>query len=167
MKIGRDVQIAGRIKIINYGTILLSNGVKINSKLSANPISHNQCSFYTTSKGKIYIGEQSGLSGCTIYSSNSIEIGARVLIGAGTHIYDTDFHSLQVTQRHGGDKNIKTSPVIIEDDTFIGANVTILKGVRIGKGSVVAACSVVTKSIGCNELWGGNPAMLIRDKINE
>lgn len=88
-----------------------------------------------------------------------------MLIGAGVNIYDTDFHSLLVDERLNGDSNIKSSPVYIYDDCFIGSNVTILKGVTIGAGSVVAACSVVTKNIGENELWAGNPARYIRDTI--
>jgi acetyltransferase-like isoleucine patch superfamily enzyme len=52
--------------------------------------------------------------------------------------------------------------VIIEDNVFIGAHSTILKGVTIGKNSVIGACSVVTKNIPPNEIWAGNPAKFIK-----
>ena len=48
--------------------------------------------------------------------------------------------------------------IIIENDVWISANATILKGVNIGNGAVVGAGSVVTKDIGTQELWYGNPA---------
>lgn len=54
------------------------------------------------------------------------------------------------------------APVIIEDDVWCGANVTILKGVTIGRGSVVAAGAVVTKSFPPYSIIGGVPAKLIK-----
>ena len=54
------------------------------------------------------------------------------------------------------------APVIIEDDVWTGANVTILKGVTIGRGSVIAAGAVVTKSFPPYSIIGGVPAKLIK-----
>ena len=56
----------------------------------------------------------------------------------------------------------KTSPIVIEDDVFIGANSIICKGVHIGARSIIAAGSVVVKDIPRDEVWGGNPARFIR-----
>ena len=53
-------------------------------------------------------------------------------------------------------------PITVGDGAWIGANCTILPGVTIGRGAVVAAGSVVTKSIGDNEMYAGVPAKLIR-----
>ena len=52
--------------------------------------------------------------------------------------------------------------MIIEDNVFIGAHSTILKGVTIGQNSIIGACSVVTKNIPPNEIWAGNPAKFIK-----
>ena len=60
------------------------------------------------------------------------------------------------------DKNLKTAPISIEKDAFIGGGTIILKGVRIGEESVVGAGSVVTKSIPAKEIWADNPAKFIR-----
>ena len=56
--------------------------------------------------------------------------------------------------------------VIIEDDVWIGANVTILKGVTIGRGSVVAAGAVVTKTFPPYSIIGGVPAKIIKMRFN-
>lgn len=57
---------------------------------------------------------------------------------------------------------IKFEKVIIEDDAWIGANVAILPGVKIGRASIVGAGSVVTKDVNPYEVVAGNPAALIR-----
>jgi len=82
-----------------------------------------------------------------------IEIGDRVWIGPGVHIYGVE-HMLEVDKR----SYIKDVPVFIEDDVWIGGHATILPGVRLGKGCVVGAGSVVTKDVKSNTLWYGNPA---------
>jgi acetyltransferase-like isoleucine patch superfamily enzyme len=56
---------------------------------------------------------------------------------------------------------------VIGHDVWIGQNVTINRGVRIGNGAVVAAFSVVTKNIPPFEIWGGNPARKIKDRFEE
>lgn len=58
-------------------------------------------------------------------------------------------------------------PVVIEDDVWCGANVTILKGVTIGHGSIVAAGAVVTKSFPPYSIVGGVPAKLIRKRFSQ
>ena len=57
---------------------------------------------------------------------------------------------------------VKSSPVTIGDDVFIGAHSTILKGVTIGDRAIIGACSVVTKNVPDDEIWAGNPARFIR-----
>jgi acetyltransferase-like isoleucine patch superfamily enzyme len=62
------------------------------------------------------------------------------------------------------DQPAEIAPIRIGRDVIVGVNSVILKGVEIGDGAVVAAGSVVTKSIPTNEIWGGNPARKIRDR---
>lgn len=61
---------------------------------------------------------------------------------------------------------VQDAPVVIEDDVWCGANVTILKGVTIGRGSVVAAGAVVTKSFPPYSIIGGVPAKLIKMRFS-
>jgi acetyltransferase-like isoleucine patch superfamily enzyme len=93
----------------------------------------------------------------------------------GVTIVDHDSHNLNwelrqsdVRQWAQGRKdwtNVPHAPVVIADKAWIGFNVTVLKGVTIGEGAVVAACAVVTKDIPPYSLAGGNPAQVIRKLV--
>ena len=58
-----------------------------------------------------------------------------------------------------------TKPVIIEDDVWIGTRVTILKGVTVGKGAIIGACSVVTKDVPPHSIVVGNPAKVVKENV--
>ncbi len=79
------------------------------------------------------------------------------MVGANSCIYDTDWHPVDPARRATGEAGASI-PVIIEDDVWLGANVVVLKGVTIGAGSIIAANSVVTKSIPPGVVAGGTPA---------
>lgn len=117
-------------------------------------------------QAQLIIGDHVGISGAAIFSAESIVIGNHVLIGANASIYDTDFHPIDAESRRLN-KPAKTSPIVIEDDVWIGASATILKGVRIGNGSVIAAGSIVTRDIPPNVLAAGVPARVIRVLMHE
>lgn len=122
------------------------------------------CSVLVASGACVEIGRESGLSGVAIYSVRSVVIGDHVNIGANVSIWDTDFHELDaMARRRGPDRNlVRSAPVRIHDDAFIGASVLILKGVTIGAGAIVGAGSVVTHDIPAGQIWAGNPARRIR-----
>lgn len=100
-----------------------------------------------------------------ICDRTEINIGQNVLIGIGVNIIDSDFHEINPDSRQGG--NHACAPVNIDDNVFIGNNVTILKGVHIGKNSIVASGSVVTKSFPENVIIAGNPAKIIKTIVYE
>lgn len=91
----------------------------------------------------------------------NIYIGKNCLIGVNFSAMSSDFHGINVKDRNNVEK-IKSKDIYIDDDCFIGSNVSILKGVKLGRGCVVAASSVVTHSFEDNSLIAGNPARLIR-----
>ena len=96
-----------------------------------------------------------------IAEHTSIMIGKRVLIGSNVEIYDSDFHGVKIDERNKS-KFGWAKPVVIEDDVFLGSNVRVLKGVTIGRGSVIANGSVVVKDIPPCVIAGGNPARVIK-----
>jgi maltose O-acetyltransferase len=83
-----------------------------------------------------------------------VDIGFGCTLATGTHTIDTTFQDYR--------PRIPAGPIVIENHVWLGANVTVLGGVRIGCGSVVAAGSVVTKDVPPNTLVGGVPAKVLK-----
>ena len=110
----------------------------------------------------IVIGDDVGMSGCTITAGTSVTIGNHVLLGSGCLITDSDLHPVDPEERRAGYGGT-SRPIVIEDDVFIGARAIILKGVTIGKGSVVGAGAVVAKSVPPYSVVVGNPANVVGD----
>jgi acetyltransferase-like isoleucine patch superfamily enzyme len=107
------------------------------------------------------IGSDCGLSGTIIGCASSISLGDRVMCGANVTITDTDWHPLGWRARAAGVGG-ETSPVVIGDDVWLGMNVTVLKGVKIGCRTVVAAGSLVTRSLPSDVVAAGQPARVVR-----
>ena len=141
--IGKDCQVAGLLMVYAYG-------------------------------GFIKMGDHCSLSpGARIISSEKIEIGNRVLIAHNVNIIDNISHPINAQLRHEDYKNsytigmqpydIKSKAIIIEDDVWIGFNTAIMKGVKIGKGAIIGAHSVVTKDVPAWTINAGNPLRCIRE----
>ena len=144
------------------GKLEMGRGVCLRSSLISNIAGcYHPVTLGVRGNGVLTLGDQVGISGSTIIAEQSVTLGNRVLVGVNCTICDTDFHSLEPETRT--DKvSHKTAPVIIEDDVWLGMNVTVLKGVTIGRGSVIAAGSVVSRDIPANCLAGGVPAKYIK-----
>jgi acetyltransferase-like isoleucine patch superfamily enzyme len=120
------------------------------------------------------------------YSFHSISIGDDVFIGNGAH-FSAAISEIRIGNKvmfgpnvtiRGGNHNTSVSgvymadvktkrpeddqPVVIEDDVWIGCNATILKGVTLGRGSVIAAGAVVTRSVPPYAVAGGVPAKILK-----
>ncbi len=126
--------------------------------------------------GAIEIGEWCYVGASTrIWSAARVTIGARVLIAHACEIHDWNAHPIDARARHRHFRDILTTghpaqlddapstPVVIEDDVWIGFGSTVLKGVTIGRGSIVAARSLVTESVPPGVLVAGSPARVVRD----
>lgn len=122
------------------------------------------CSGEIQDNPKIAIGEKTYINRNTFIDSiQSLEIGSECGIGPGCYITDHD-HGLDPTLSPL-EQPMVAVPTIIGRRVWIGANVTILKGVTIGDDAVIGAGSVVTKSIPAQAIAIGVPAKVIRLKV--
>jgi len=108
---------------------------------------------------KIVIGNGSAImNGCCFCANEEIRIGAMCRIGANCYIVDSDFHGIRPDER---DTPGKTAPVVIEDNVWLGVSAVVLKGIRVGKDSIVGAHAVVTKDVPNGAIVAGNPARVV------
>ena len=112
---------------------------------------------------KLQLGSGFINSGCQIRCGESISIGDEVAIGRNFYIQDSDFHT--ITDRDGVTR-VNTAPVHIGNHVWIGANVTVLKGVNIGDGAVIGAGSIITKDVPPNTVVVGNNNRIILENIS-
>lgn len=153
----QPLQVSGR------GTIILDDSVKIGCFPSPHFFSSYSYLEARNQNARIVIGADVWINNAftAVAEHTSISIGARALIGTNVEIYDSDFHGLLVGER-GKSEPAWAKPVMIEEDVFIGSNVKILKGARIGKGAVVANSSVVVGNVPPSVVVAGVPARVVR-----
>lgn len=146
-EVGRMVRTVGAPRIENFGRMRIGDRVNLRSILV--PVE------LTTAHGALLtIGDDTFLNyGTSVGATGRIEIGARVNVGPYVMIIDTVFHDAY-------DRTLvpPPKPVVIEDDVFLGAKCSIMPGVRVGRGAVVATGSVVTKDVAPFTVVGGVPA---------
>ena len=129
----------------------------------------NSIGRYTMIQGssRIVFGERTFCGEFCVFGVNeSVMIGADVMIAQAVTIRDTD-HAFEAVSVPMMDQGITTAPVIIGDNVWIGHGATILKGIRIGRGAIVAAGAVVNKDVPEYAIVGGVPAKVIRMRIKE
>ena len=127
---------------------------------------YDNFSYSTISLGDdVFIG-----SGAKFSSIKSITIGNKVMFGPNVTIMGGD-HNISTIGEYMFDVNDKLPendlPVYIKDDVWIGSNSIILKGVTIGRGSVIGAGSLVTKNIPENSIALGCPAKVVKKRFSK
>ncbi len=110
----------------------------------------------------IIVGDEAFIgTGCEFNIRKKITIGRHALIASGCRFIDHDHgfatRSIPMAEQADGAE----AEIVLEEDVWIGVEAVILKGVTIGRGAIVAAGSVVTKSVGAWEIWAGVPAKKI------
>ncbi|HTE06490.1 MAG TPA: acyltransferase, partial [Planctomycetota bacterium] len=144
---GHLVRTRGRPLIEGRGEIVLGDGVAIWSHLQRTQLSAGP-------GARLVVGERTFINtGTSISARASVTIGRRCQIANHVVIMDSDFHGLQ-----DRDRPEPPAPIVIEDDVWIAVRATVLKGVRIGAGAVVAAGAVVVRDVAPRTLVAGVPA---------
>jgi acetyltransferase-like isoleucine patch superfamily enzyme len=158
-------EIRGILIISNSGgSIAFGKNSIINSSKYKNIIGGDTRSSVVVKKnGQLNTGTNLRMSNSAIYCADKITIGDNVMIGGSCRIWDTDFHPLHPgTRTDNPNEGYKTKPIIIGNNVFIGGFSIILKGTKIGDGSIIGAGSVVSGIIPSGEIWAGNPARFIK-----
>jgi acetyltransferase-like isoleucine patch superfamily enzyme len=150
-KSGSNLQVSGShiISKCNNTKLIFGNKVMLYDKVN----------FYLDQPGaEIIVGDRTYINRRTeIMSKASVTIGKDCAISWDVVISDTDYHQIVGTSA--------TKPIVIGDEVWIGCKSTILKGVKIGKGAIVAAGSVVTRDVEAYTLVGGIPAKVIKGDV--
>ena len=166
IRTGKNWRIYGLPIIQRHRDSLISigEGLVLRSCPSSNPLAPAHPVVISTRQpgAVISIGSDCGFTGASIVADASVSIGSRVLAGANATITDTDFHPLTADVRWENLRHGLAEPVQIEDDVFIGMNCIILKGVTIGRGSVIGAGSVVVSDVPRGVVAAGNPCRVVR-----
>ena len=160
------------IKTPRNGKVSIGSNTVLNSdSKNSNIALTTRCKFVTGYLGNITVGSNCDLNGTCIVSYDSVTIGDFCQISSSTLITDTDFHPVNIKERmkqmSGQDfdfSSVNKRPISIGSNVWIGWGVTILKGVKIGDNSIVAANSVLTGGKTCpdNCVIAGNPAKVVK-----
>ena len=142
IKIGKNNKFFGYPNVIRYpgSNIKIGNNCIFASSFKSNPLGNNKpCNIRTISKkGLFHIGNNVGISSTSIVCADQIFIGSNTLIGANSYIIDTDFHQNDhLLRKRRSSKGIRTNPVKIGDNCWIGGSYVILKGVELGSNVIM------------------------------
>lgn len=145
------------VKRFQNSTISIGSNCIFVSKQTYNPLGLSRPCMLSTHRpdARIQIGNGCSFSGTAIGALQSVVLGENVRCGANTMITDSDWHTDD--PRSGG-----SADVFIEDNVWLGAGSTVLKGVRIGKNSLIGANSLVVRDIPANVIAAGNPCKVIK-----
>ena len=176
VQVGSKARFCGDVSfcINRISKVVFGKGLIITGGYNINALSPSERSYILVRKNtELIIGNNCGFSSICISVHDSIRIGNNVIIGANTRLNDSNDHCINYLERRmereckdWSKLNIDHAPIVIEDDVFIGAHCIISKGITIGARSIVAAGSVVVKSIPSDEVWGGNHAKFIKKLSN-
>ena len=151
-----------------YVSALSKNGIQFGDNVSIGAFSRVIVSTSLNEIGdKISIGNNVGIGEFAyLGGAGSLEIGDECIIGQylSCHPENHNYQDTTISIRHQG---VTRKGIKIGRNCWIGSKVTILDGVEIGNGSIIAAGSVVTKSFPENSIIGGVPAKLLKTRTNE
>ncbi|MFV5690288.1 acyltransferase [Flavobacterium sp. ZT3R25] len=154
LKIGQDTYIGKNTKVTWPHQVELGNNCRLE-----HGIYFHYDGIYSQGPS-ICIGNDVFIGNNTEFNiTDRITIGSNCLIAAGCRFVDHN-HGLEKSMLIRNQLAPKNE-IVLEEDVWLGCNVVVLIGVKIGKGAVIAAGSIVNKNIPSYEIWGGVPAKKI------
>lgn len=150
--VGRNFRLEGRLSLRGPGRVVIGDNVRIG--MTVTPWTYSR-------EAIIEIGSDSFVNGTSFGCKELIRVGSHAILGAAS-IMDTNFHSILPT-RHSPEAEVRTSPVILEANVWVAAQVGILPGTTIGRDSVVGFGSVCAGRYPSGVLIAGNPARVVRE----
>ena len=179
--LGKNVYLQDSVEFINTNCIEIGNGVQILRGANINAIGHPQNKIImgdgvqiqhgvdvrALNNTRIIIEEDTFIGPYVcIAGPGNIRIGKGCLIAAHSGLFANNHKFTDPTQ-YIAKQGITRKGIVIEDDCWLGHNVTVTDGVTIGKGSVIGAGSVVTKDIPPYSIAVGTPAKVIKSRISD
>lgn len=152
---------------IGHGAVIRANTASTVGVRFGHGVSIRDYTVMNANRGSIQLGDRSWVGPhCLVYGNGGVTIGSDVLIAGHTSI-NTVSHVADRTDLPINHQGLRSDPVVIEDDVWIGLNCTILQGVTIGTGSIIGAGAVVTGDIPPGSIAVGAPARVIRSRGRE
>lgn len=157
--------------------VKVNNKTNDKNKITFGDYCNVSTSILLNNKGTITVGDYVYMNSVTMRIDYNLKIGSHCMFGPNVKLWDTKSHPLEVAKRHAQCEHIAHvgsidsyeaggGDIVIGNDVWIGMDCTILGGVSIGNGAVIAAGSIVTKDVEEGSLYAGVPAKLIRDILN-
>lgn len=161
IRFGRNVRLSGEIKLMN--NIYIGNNSDLRGKIeiSDNVFIHENVLIRSNSFISVGEGTTINRNACILSKvriGRKCSIAPNVVIIGSNHIFSDPNVDIK-------DQGIDSIGITIEDDVWLSSNVTVLDGVQIGKGSIIAAGAVVNKNVPPFTVMGGIPAKLLKNRI--
>lgn len=164
--LGKRVRLFVPLRCDGEGVVYVSDRTKLGYPMAARYGSGAIMLQARNEGATIRIGRHCAFSNnVSIIAVESVEIGDDCLIGDMVSIMDSDFHGINPDRRRAGP--VKTAPVKLQDNVWLGSRVVVQKGVMIGKNSIIAPNAVVTSAIPPDSIAAGIPARVIRSLSEE
>jgi acetyltransferase-like isoleucine patch superfamily enzyme len=167
IQFGHKITVGSGFNLMEYASLnaLSYEGVEIGNNFTLGKYAFIECTGVLRNVGNsLKIGNNVGINHyCFIGVRGNITIGDNVIFGPRVNIFSENhiFNNLDIPIKNQG---VEKKDTIIRNDVWIGANVSIMPGIKIGNGCVIAAGSVVTKDIPDFSVAAGVPAKIIKNR---
>ncbi|MEL6459670.1 MAG: acyltransferase [Cyanobacteria bacterium J06621_15] len=149
LTIAPGVIIQGSFEIRNKVKVTIGSGSRLNKRV------------VIYGSGELTVGKNVSINGACIGCETSIQINDYCLI-SDCFLSDSDYHNLEPHLRHSPPTSKVAAPITLKHNVWIGARVTIMKGVTVGKNSVIGLGSIIRKSVPDNVVVIGNPQQIVK-----